>query len=319
MARGFIWALCHIGAMTAMTEPFDRTLVRRRRDRAAAGFRAHDFLVTEAAQRLGERLDDVRRDFPLALDLGCHTGQLGHALGSRGKIGRMVQCDLSPEMARRAGGLCLAADEEALPFPRASFDLVVSALGLHWVNDLPGTLLQIRHVLKPDGLFLAAMLGGQTLHELRRAWLMAEAAGEGGAGPRVAPFVRLQDAAGLLQRAGFALPVADAERLTVTYDDPLKLMRELRGMGESNALTERRRQPTRRGTLMDAAAQYRSLYGGGDGRVPATFEIIHLCGWAPDVSQQQPLRPGSAGARLADALGTEERPTGIAAAPDARI
>ena len=301
-----------------MVEPFDRALVRRRRDRAAAGFQAHDFLVTEAAQRLGERLEDVRRDFPVTLDLGCHTGQLGRVLRRGGKVGRLVQCDLSAEMARRAGGLALAADEEALPFAEARFDLVVSALGLHRVNDLPGALLQIRRVLKPDGLFLAALLGGDTLYELRHAWLMAEAAGEGGAGPRVAPLVRLEDAAGLLQRAGFALPVADSERLTVTYGDPLKLMHELRGMGESNALTERSRRPSRRGTLMAAAAQYRALYGGSDGRVPATFDIIHLCGWAPDQSQQQPLSPGSAGARLADALGTAERPTGIAAAPRAR-
>ncbi len=295
--------------------PFDRAVVRRRRDRAAAGFHAHDFLVMEIARRLVERLGDMRRDFPLALDLGCHTGQLGRLLAGGTKVGRLVQCDLSPRMARRAGGLAVAADEEALPFAEGRFDLVVSGLGLHRVNDLPGALVQIRRALKPDGLFLAALFGGETLGELRRAWLAAEAAGEGGAGPRVAPFVRLEDAAGLLQRAGFALPVVDGERISVTYDEPLKLMRDLRGMGESNALHQRRRQPTRRATLMEAAARYRALYADADGRVPATFEIIHLCGWAPDASQQRPLRPGSAAARLADAMGTIERSTGVAAGP----
>lgn len=318
VAGGFMPALCHISVMSSNANPFDRTLVRRRRDRAAASFEIHDFLVDEAAQRLGERLEDVRRNFHSTLDLGCHTGQLGRVLDRGGKVGCLVQCDLSEEMARRTGGLALAADEEALPFAEAQFDLVVSALALHRVNDLPGTLWQIQHVLKPDGLFLAALLGGNTLYELRHAWLMSEATLEGGASPRVAPLLRLEDAAGLLQRAGFALPVADSERITVTYDDPLKLMKELRGMGESNALTQRSQRPSRRDTLMTATVQYRELYGGSDGRVPATFDLIHLCGWAPDQSQRQPLKPGSAGTRLADALGTKEQPTGIRAAPHVR-
>ncbi len=297
---------------------FDRALLRRRRDRAAAGLRGHDFLFVEAAERLADRLDDVTRKFPLALDLGCHDGTLSRALEGRGGIETLVQCDLSPAMARAAannGAPTLAADEEALPFAPESFDLIISVLGLHWVNDLPGALIQIRHALKPDGLFLGAFLGGATLSELRSALIEAELAEEGGASPRVAPFAELRDAGGLLQRAGFALPVADADRIAVTYPDALALMRELRAMGESNVLIARRRGFTRPATLARAAAIYGEKFAAADGRVAASFEIVTLTGWAPHPCQPQPLAPGSATSRLADALGAKERPAGDKARP----
>jgi SAM-dependent methyltransferase len=217
--------------------------------------------------------------------------------------------------ARGTGALRLAADEEALPFADASFDLALSCLSLHWVNDLPGALVQLRRALKPDGLFLAAMLGAGTLDELRGAWVEAESAEEGGVSPRVSPFADLADAAALLQRAGFALPVADADTITVTWPDPFALMRELRGMGETNAAEGRRRAPSRRGTLLAAAAAYAERHADADGRIPATFRVLYLSGWAPAADQPKPLRPGSATARLADALDAEERPAGDKARP----
>jgi len=286
---------------------FDRHSVRRNRARAASGLDGAGFLYREIADRLADRLDDIRRSFPTALDLGCHGGEFGRALLGRGGVETLVQADLSPEMAARAGAPALACDEELLPFAPASLDAVFSSLSLHWVNDLPGALIQIRRALKPDGLFLAALFGGETLVELRQAWLEAEIAIEGGAGPRVSPFADLRDAAGLLQRAGFALPVADSDRLTVTYPDALSLMREVKAMGEANAVAERRRTPTRRETLAAAAAIYQQRFAAPDGRIPASFQIIYLTGWAPSEVQQKPLRPGSAAHRLADALGAAER------------
>jgi len=216
---------------------------------------------------------------------------------------------------RQTGVPALVADEEALPLADASVDLVLSCTSLHHVNDLPGALIQIRRALKPDGVFLAALFGGATLWQLRQAWLAAEAALEGGASPRVAPFADLADAAGLLQRAGFALPVADSDTITVTYATPLNLMADLRGMGEANALIERRRTPTRRATLWAAAEHYATRFADPDGRVPATFEVLYLTGWAPAASQPQPLKPGSARTRLADALGAAEQTTGEKAGP----
>ncbi len=210
-------------------------------------------------------------------------------------------------MAARAPGLRLAADEEALPFGEATFDLVTSLLSLHWVNDLPGALAQIRLALKPDRLFLAAMLGGETLKELRQALAEAEIAVEGGLSPRVSPFAGVRDAGGLLQRAGFALPVVDTETLTVVYSDPLKLIADLRAMGETNAINERRRSLTRRATLLEAADRYRKAFADAEGRVPATFQVIYLTGWSPHDSQPKPLRRGSAKASLADALGDPGR------------
>jgi SAM-dependent methyltransferase len=218
-------------------------------------------------------------------------------------------------MAAQAPAPAVAGDEEALPFANGAFDLVLSSLSLHWVNDLPGALSQIRRALKPDGLFLAAMPGGETLKELRQALAEAEIAGEGGLSPRISPFVEVRDAGNLLVRAGFALPVADIETITVSYPEPLAVVRDLRGAGEANAVLERRRSPSRRTTLFSALARYGELYGDADGRVPATVQVIYLTAWAPDPSQPKPLRPGSAKTRLAEALGTAEIPAGERAAP----
>lgn len=294
---------------------FDRAAVRAHRDRAAARLDEHDFLLREVAERLADRLDDVRRAFAVALDLGCHSGAFADALAGRGGIERLVQADLSPAMLGRASGPRVAADEEMLPFADTSFDLVASVLSLHWVNDLPGALVQMRRALRPDGLFLAAMLGGDTLHELRAAFAEAEVAEEGGLSPRASPFADAAVAGELLQRAGFALPVADCDTITVTYRNALTLMRDLRGMGEANAVRARRNAFTRRTTLMAAAALYEKKHAGADGRIPATFQVVYLSAWAPHESQQQPLRPGSAAARLADALGAAERPAGDKAKP----
>jgi SAM-dependent methyltransferase len=298
--------------------PFDRRAVRAHRDRAAALLPEHDFLFREVADRLVDRLADVTRKFPRALDLGCHGGEIAGALSGRGGIETLVQCDLSPAMARAAGGLALAADEEALPFGAHAFDLVLSNLSLHWVNDLPGALAQIRHSLKPDGLFLAALLAGETLAELRGSLLEAELAVAGGVSPRVSPVADMRDLAGLLQRAGFALPVVDSDSIAVTYADPFRLMADLRGMGETNAVAARSRSPSRRALFLDAAARYRDAHGDAQGRVPATFQVVYLTAWAPHESQQKPSRPGSATSRLADALGVEERLAGEKAAPPKR-
>jgi SAM-dependent methyltransferase len=289
---------------------FDRALHARRRARAAANFENHDFLIRHVADEFSGRLAAVKRDFPLALDLGSHGRALRLLDLAPGKIGRIVSADLAPAMLAGGRGLRVAADEERLPFRDGTFDLVASLLSLHWVNDLPGALIQIRRALRPDGLFIAALFGGETLTELRQSLGEAEIALEGGLSPRVSPFADLRDMGALMQRTGFALPVVDTDRVTVRYDNALKLMAELRGMGETNALFERRRTPLRRATLLRAADIYREKFGQAGGRIPATFEIVTVTGWSPHESQQKPLAPGSATARLADALGTSEHPAG---------
>ena len=281
---------------------FDRQAVRLHRARAARGPEAADFLVRESAERLADRLTDMARSFPRALDLGCRDGVLARALAGRGGIETLVHADATHAFARLAPAPVLVAEAEALPFAHVSFDLVVSNLDLHWTNDLPGALLQLRHALKPDGLLLASLFAGGTLAELRQAWLEAELAEEGGASPRVAPFADGRDLGHLLQRAGFALPVVDSDTVRVTYPDALALMRDLRAMGESNAVRERRRRFTRRATLMRTALSYAELFADGSGRIPASFELVTLTAWAPHESQPKPLRRGSAQARLAEAL-----------------
>jgi SAM-dependent methyltransferase len=271
---------------------FDRKLLRARIARAAMLGPA-TFLLDRIADDMAERLSVVLRKFERAADLGTPTDAVRRALA--GQVGMIA---------------AVVADEEALPFRDASLDLVVSALSLQFVNDLPGTLVQIRRALKPDGLFLAAMIGGETLSELRESFAAAEAEIEGGVSPRVAPFADLRDLGALLQRAGFALPVTDVERLTVRYASPFALMQDLRKMGATNVLVERRRTPLKRATLRRMAELYAERFADADGRVRATFEIVWLSGWAPHVSQQKPLAPGSARTRLADALGTMEIPTG---------
>jgi len=271
---------------------FDRALLRARRARALALGPA-TFLIDRVADEMAERLGAVLRRFEHAADLGTPNDALRRALTS--KVGGMV---------------AIASDDEALPLRESSLDLVVSGLALQFANDLPGVLVQVRRALRPDGLFLAALVGGESLSELREAFAAAEAEIEGGVSPRVAPFADLRGLGALLQRAGFALPVTDVDRLTVRYATPLALMHDLRRMGATNALVERRRQPLRRATLRRMLEVYAERFAGPDGRIPATFEIVWLSGWAPDPSQQQPLKPGSAKTRLADALGATEISTG---------
>jgi SAM-dependent methyltransferase len=281
---------------------FDRKLLRTRRARAAALGPA-TFLLERAADDLDGRLSAVLRTFDSAVDLGTPGDALRRRLA--GRIPRVVAVD---SIAGHLAGdrLAVVADEEALPFRDGTLDLVVSALTLQNINDLPGTLIQIRRALKPDGLFLAAMIGGDSLMELREAFGQAEAEVEGGVSPRVAPFADLRVLGALLQRAGFALPVTDVDRVTVRYATPLALMHDLRRMGAGNVLVERSRKPLRRATLRRMMEIYSEDFADADGRVRATFEIVWLSGWAPHESQQQPLAPGSARTRLADALRTQE-------------
>lgn len=288
------------------SEIFDRRALKQHRDRAANGLPEFEFLLHEVGEMLADRLSDIRRHFPLALDVGCHTGQIGRVLAGRGGIETLIQCDLSEQMVRRTPGLKLVADEEFLPIGDSVLDLVISNLSLHWVNDLPGALIQLRRALKADGLFLAAFFGGETLKELRQALVAAESEIKGGAGPRISPFADIRDGGALLQRAGFALPVADTDVLTVSYENPLKLMRDLRGMGEQMATHSRQKSFTGRKILLRAAEIYQEMFGDEAGRVPATFEVITLTAWAPAATQQQPARRGTAQISLADVLNSEK-------------
>ena len=284
--------------MTESPIIFDRLLQRRRRSRAAA--LPANFLLDHVAGELADRLSVVLRRFNVGVDLGTPGDAVRRSLRRLG-AGMIVGADV---IAR--GKPFVVADEEALPFRDSSLDFVVSGLALHFANDLPGVLAQIRRALKPDGLFLAALLGGETLTELRQAFAEAESEIEGGASPRVAPFADLRQLGALLQRAGFALPVTDVERVTVRYSSVFDLMHDLRRMGAANTLVARRRVPLRRTTLMQMADVYARRFADADGRIRTTFDIVWLSGWAPHPNQQQPLRPGSAKARLADALGTRE-------------
>ena len=289
---------------SARLGPFDARLHRLRKRRAAGGFREHAFLHQRAAEDLAERLEAIPRPFARALSLGG-GGLFGAAVARR------------PELAARIGALtetdaasgAVQLDPEHLPFAQASFNLIASPLALHWANDLPGALIQMRQALKPDGLMLASLFGGDTLNELRMALLEAESELTGGASMRVAPFADLRDIAALLQRAGFALPAADRDVTIVRYATPLKLLADLRIMGETAALAERA-PPLTRSVLARAMEIYRQRFRDPDGRVRATFEVITATGWAPHETQQKPLKPGSAKARLADALKTIEHSAG---------
>ena len=295
-----------------MTSPniFDRRQIRRNLERAAPGAQAADFLIRYAAAELAGRLEGIKRSFALAVDVGAHHGVMARLLSERLDGVNAVSLSGAWGFARACPGPCAVASEEALPLKEGAIGLITSVLSLQLVNDLPGALIQIRRALAPDGLFLGALLGGDSLIELRQAFMMAEMETAGGVSPRVFPSADVRDLGGLLMRAGFALPVADLETLTVTYADPLALMRELKTMGAANPLAARSRKPLRRDTLARAAAIYAERFSEPDGRVRATFEILYLCGWAPHESQQKPLKPGSAVARLADALGTKELAAG---------
>jgi SAM-dependent methyltransferase len=294
--------------MSTPTRLFDRSLIEARRRRARQIGPA-TFLIDRVAEDFADRLATVRRDFECAVDLGTPTGAVRAALAGSRAIVTMVAVEPAFDGAG-AAPLRVVADLEALPFAAESLDLVVSAFALQTVDDLPGVLIQINRALKPDGLFLAALLGGDTLTELRESFAVAESELTGGVSPRVAPFADLRDMGALLQRAGFALPVTDVDRVVARYSSPLALMADLRRMGATNPLIERRRVPLRRDVLARLIEVYAERFSDPDGKVRASFDIVWLSGWAPHESQQQPLRPGSAKARLADALGTREISTG---------
>ncbi len=271
---------------------FDVDLLARRRARAAR-IGGADFLHEAVAAEVAERLKEVNRSFRAPAVVGPRAALWAGVLAREGVAG-----------ARSV------ADAEVLDLEEGAHDLVVHGLGLHWANDPVGQLVQARRALRPDGLMIAALFGGETLHELRRALADAEVATTGGLSPRVAPMGEIRDLGGLLQRAGLAMPVADGLRYDVTYATPVALMRDLRAMGETNVMRDRVRRPMPRALLSEAIARYAARFGLGNGRVPATFEVIFLTGWAPAGDQPKPLRPGSAATRLADALGAEERSAG---------
>jgi SAM-dependent methyltransferase len=266
---------------------FDRALLRRRQQRAEK-LGAVTFLFDRVAEDMAERLRAVLREFSAAADIWTPGELLRGPARDRFKSFTHLSLDESAT--------------ETLPLQPESLDLAISALAFQFVNDLPGVLAQIRRALKPDGLLLAAMIGGDTLTELRQSFAAAEAECEGGASPRVAPFADLRDIGALLQRAGFALPVTDVDRVVVRYDSAFALMTDLRRMGATNILVERSRRPTRRATLLRMAQIYSERFADPDGRIRATFDVIWLSGWAPHASQQQPLKPGSAKTGLAEAV-----------------
>lgn len=284
---------------------FDRYALVRALARAVSIGPA-DFLLAQVSEDLIARLQTTLRPFPHALDLGTPLPSLAAALSGHAPQRLILRAATLPESLSPHWST-IVCDVETLPFAPESFDLAVSAFALQSVNDLPGVLIQLRRALAPDGLLLACMLGGQSLHELRTVFAMAEEEISGGVSPRVAPFADLRDMGGLLQRAGFALPVTDVDIITVRYKNLFALMADLRAMGATNTLASRSRKPLRRAVVLRAAQLYQDMFADADGRIRATFEIVWLSGWAPHESQQKPLAPGSAKMRLADALNMKQR------------
>ncbi|RZO30963.1 MAG: methyltransferase domain-containing protein [Rhodospirillaceae bacterium] len=285
---------------------FDGRAKRLQTQRARHSDPRHHFLHREVAERLADRLLDLEQSFQTIAVLGWWPDGIAHYLHPRLRTawdrGELQLVDLSFDHG------IAEADVEFLPLAQGRFDLILSNMALHWVNDLPGMLAQIRSALRPDGVFLGSALGGETLNELRAALVEAETDISGGFSPRVSPVMDLRDAAGLLQRAGFSLPVADIDRIMVSYQNPMSLLQDLRGMGQSNAVVGRTSRLTARSVLFGAIERYVAAFGDEQGSIPATFDCLFLSGWAPHTSQQKPLRPGSAEFRLAEALGVEERP-----------
>lgn len=273
---------------------FDRSLLQQRRQRALTAANASDvdFLLRDVIEALADRLSFIKRDFEQALNYGCHSLSISGELASLAQIGDLISTD-SCILGGEVGAAFVQGDEEFFPFQSASFDLILSALSLQWVNDLPGVLVQIRRGLKPDGVFLAVTLGSESLYELRHVMMLAEEELYGGVSPRVAPFADVRDFGDLLQRAGFTLPVTDRTVRRVRYRTAYQLMMELKAMGAGNMLTQRSRKPVSRRFFQRVEALYQQIYGEADGRIPASFEYIYLLGWAPHSSQPQPLKPGS--------------------------
>lgn len=282
----------------------DKALLRRRLLRAhRSGQRDAAFLLRRVVDEAVERLATVERRFPVGIAHAGQTGELAEAIAASNKVDRVFRLEPTEIAFAGQGTAGAVGDEEALPFAPASIDLFVSTLALQWTNDLPGALVQMRTALRPDGLLMAALTGGETLNELRAAMFAAESETRGGASPRVLPAADIRDLGALLQRAGFALPVVDRDVVTVRYDNALALFRELRAMGASNALADRDRRPAARNLLVRAAEIYAEMFSDPDGRIRATFEIIWLSGWVPHESQQKPARRGSGEVSLAAVLG----------------
>jgi SAM-dependent methyltransferase len=308
MSRSRLITVNCANPMDSPPKIFESALLTVRRKRAQFQG-AENFLLTHAAEDLGERLQAVKRTFGRVLDLATPGDAITEIVSASNQSGEIFVAEPLPQ-TRLTNHRRIAASEEALPFAEASFDLIVSAMALQWTNDLPGALLQIRRALKPDGLFLAVLPGGETLTELRQSFAEAETQIAHGLSPRVSPFIEIRTMGSLLQRAGFALPVTDIDRLTVRYANMFELLRDLRRMGATNILTERSRKPLQRAVLVRASEIYTERFSDADGRIRATFDLLWISGWAPSDSQQKPLRPGSAKTRLADALGTTEKSTG---------
>lgn len=287
---------------------FDPAQIRRNRLRAHGALKDHGFLIDWVSDQIIDRLSLVKREFPTVLNIGCRAQN-----GFSGRLKSAASAEALIEIDRTHAPII--AEEEFLPFGENSFNLITSAMNFHVINDLPGALIQMRRALKPDGLLLAGMLGGETLHELRHCLMEAEMNLTGGLSPRVAPFADKQDVGGLMQRAGYALPVVDSDIITVSYENMFKLMHDLRYMGEGNAIAARHKTIPPRDLFFEAAKIYAEKFSDPDGRIRATFEVIFMIGWVPHNSQQKPLRPGSAKNRLADALGASETATGEKATP----
>ncbi len=296
--------------MSSPPRLFDRSLLAARRNRAAEGFAQAQFLRDRSIEDTLLTLAAINRRFDLALDMSAADGGFGRALqasDAAAKVGLLIEGELSEQLsARQAGAARLIMDEEWLPFADDRLNLIVSVLGLHNVNDLPGVLVQVRRALTPDGLFIGTLFGGETLKELRGCLMEAELEVRGGYGPRIAPFAEGPDLIDLLKRTGFSMPVVDSDRVEVSYEHPLRLLADLRAMGEGNVLADRPRMGLNRRILQRMAELYFKRFADTEDRVVATFEIITLSGWKPHESQQKPLKPGSAKTRLADALGVKE-------------
>ncbi len=281
---------------------FDTLQHRRNRERAAAT-RSCSFLADWCLDALRDRLDVVRRSFPSCLQLGALTSiEKVRSFMEQSGTEHLTMLDPAFIPLKNASQTALQAEIDRLPFAPQSFDMVFSPFLLHAVNDLPGALIQIRRILKSDGLFIAAMAGGETLYELKTCLMEAELRFRGGASPRILPFAGKKDMGALMQRAGFALPVVDSEKITVTHENVFRLMADLRGMGEGNIVSSRDKKPVPKEVFTETARLYAERHQGSDGRIEATFEIVFLLGWAPHPSQQQPLRPGQGRTSLADVL-----------------
>lgn len=284
---------------------FDRKAKRRQKNRAALAENVgvYDYLKDEVAERMVDRVGDISRFFPLALDLGCGRGHISKFL-TKEQVGTLVMSDMAENMLAQCQPcevqmLRLMVDEEFLPFAQNSFDLVVSSLSLHWVNDLPGTFRQIIHCLKEDGVFIGAMFGGETLYQLRSALQLAEIEREGGFAPHISPFAEVRDLGNLLTRSGFSLTTVDFDEITIGYPGMVELMQDLKGMGENNAAW-RRKTLLHRDTILAASSIYQEMYGLEDGGIPATFFVHYMIGWKPHESQQKAAKRGSSTASFGD-------------------